>query len=141
MTSHDRQAQPKHNMSNATPRILYIEDTVDNQVLISRVLMVEGYEVLIANNGVEGLEILETNTPDLILMDINMPELDGLTVTSRIKSKEHLAKVPVIALTAKVMRGDREKALEAGCDGFIQKPIDVDNFPNQIAHFLEGRPQ
>lgn len=126
---------------NDPMRILYIEDTFDNQVLVRRILTAEGYEVLVANNGIEGLAIVEKEAPDLILMDINMPELDGYTVTSKIKAKKHLAKVPIIALTANVMRGDREKVLEAGCDGYIQKPIDVDQFPHQIARFLEGRPQ
>jgi two-component system cell cycle response regulator DivK len=76
------------------------------------------------------------NPPDLILMDINLPELDGYEVTSRLKMAPKLAQVPVIAMTANVMRGDREKSLAAGCDGYIQKPIDIDLLPEQVARFL-----
>lgn len=122
-----------------TPKILYIEDTFDNQILVSRILAAEGMQVLIANNGVEGLDMALQEQPDLILMDINMPDMDGYAVTSRIKANTSLASVPVIAVTANVMRGDREKVLAAGCDGYIQKPIDVDLFPQQVNRFLERR--
>ena len=123
-------------MIAASVRILYIEDTPDNQLLVKRILAAEGYQVLIANDGIQGLAMAQRERPHLILMDINMPELDGYSVTAQIKADARLAHVPVIALTANVMKGDREKVLAAGCDGYIQKPIDVDQFPQQIARYL-----
>ena len=85
----------------------------------------------------EALEQIPRCPPDVVLMDINLPEVDGYTITARIKSTPGLEAIKVIALTANVMKGDREKTLAAGCDGYIQKPIDVDIFPTQIAGFLE----
>ncbi|MBI3362213.1 MAG: response regulator, partial [Chloroflexi bacterium] len=82
------------------------------------------------------IQLAEANQPDLILMDINLPEVDGYSMTARLKAMPHLARIPVVALTANVMRGDRERSLAAGCDGYIQKPIDVDQLPRQIARFL-----
>jgi len=117
--------------------ILYVEDDVNNRLLIRRVLMAEGYQVLEAGDAAETLRLVHEHEPDLILMDINLPEVDGYTLTSQIRASPRLANVPVIALTANVMRGDRERSLEAGCDGYIQKPIDVDLLPNQIKQFLK----
>ncbi len=119
--------------------ILYIEDNPENRMLIRRVLQVEGYAVVEADTGKQGLAAAETLQPDLILIDINLPEMDGYEVTRRLKQVEHLREVPVVAMTANVMRGDREKTLAAGCDGYIQKPIDVDQLPVQIARFLEDK--
>ena len=118
--------------------ILYVEDDFANQKLIQRVLGAEGYEVFTASNAKEALKVLEQHKPDLILMDINMPEVDGFTLTKKIKSNPDWTGIPIIALTANVMKGDRERTLEAGCDGYIQKPIDVDALPRQIAAFLEA---
>jgi two-component system cell cycle response regulator DivK len=117
-------------------RILYIEDYPDNRLLIRRVLMAEGYEVLEAGDAREALKLALTNPPDLILMDINLPEVDGYTLTARIRSTPRLAHIPVVALTANVMKGDRERVLEAGCDGYIQKPVDIDQLPWQISKYL-----
>jgi two-component system cell cycle response regulator DivK len=100
--------------------------------------MAEGYNLLEAVNATEGLEILNDTRPDLILMDINMPDMDGYSLTAKIKSTPGLESIPIIALTANVMRGDREKSLEAGCDGYIQKPIDIDLLPEQIERFLRS---
>ncbi len=116
--------------------ILYVEDDSANRKLIQRILMAEGYEVLAAANAEEALTTLENHTPDLILMDINMPETDGFTLTKQIKADPRFASVPIVALTANVMKGDRERVLEAGCNGYIQKPVDVDALPRQIASFL-----
>jgi two-component system cell cycle response regulator DivK len=118
------------------PTILYVEDNPDNRMLIRRILMVEGYEVVEAYNATQALHLIVDLCPDLILMDINLPEMDGYTLTARLKEMPKLAHVPIIALTANVMRGDRERTLEAGCDGYIQKPIDVDLLPEQINSFL-----
>ena len=121
---------------DASATILYVEDNQDNRILVRRVLQAEGYEVLEAGTAQGALQILEANRPDLILMDINMPDIDGYTLTTRIKARPDMYSTPIIALTANVMRGDRERSLQAGCDGYIQKPIDVDTLPAQIAHFL-----
>jgi two-component system cell cycle response regulator DivK len=116
--------------------ILYIEDNCDNRLLVRRVLEAEGYRVVEAEDGMAGMKWLQSETPDLVLMDINLPELDGYEVTKRLKELPRMAKVPVIAMTANVMRGDREKTLAAGCDGYISKPIDIDSLPVEIAKFL-----
>ena len=120
--------------NNAT--ILYVEDNVDNRTLVRRILTAEGYTIIEAINATQALEILKSTKPSLILMDINMPDIDGYTLTSQIKGTHGLETIPVIALTANVMRGDRERSLEAGCDGYIQKPIDIDTLSEQIERFL-----
>ncbi len=121
-------------------RILYIEDNLDNRMLVRRVLMAEGYELSEAVDGPTGLKEAAENPPDLILMDINLPEVDGYSMAARLKAMPHLSRIPVIALTANVMKGDRERSLAAGCDGYIQKPIDVDLLPRQIGRLLAARP-
>ena len=117
-------------------RILYIEDNVENRILVKRVLEVEGYVILEADDGLEGLRIAQKEALDLILIDINLPEVDGYEITTRLRQMEGLGDIPIIALTANVLKGDRERSLEAGCDGYIQKPIDVDLLPAQISAFL-----
>ena len=119
--------------------ILYIEDNSDNRTLVRRVLQIEGYRVMEAESGFKAFEILRSEIPDLVLMDINLPEIDGYELTHRLKQMPHLAGVPVVAMTANVMKGDREKTLAAGCDGYIQKPIDVDQLPLQVARFLQAK--
>jgi two-component system cell cycle response regulator DivK len=119
---------------NAT--ILYVEDNVDNRTLVRRVLTAEGYSIIEAVNATQALEILRNTKPSLILMDINMPDIDGYTLTAQIKDTPGLELIPIIALTANVMRGDRERSLEAGCDGYIQKPIDIDALSEQVERFL-----
>jgi two-component system cell cycle response regulator DivK len=116
--------------------ILYVEDNSDNRKLVRRVLEVEGYKVVEAMDGVQALECLESGQIDLALMDINMPDMDGYTLTSRIKAMPRFASLPIVAVTANVMRGDRERSLQAGCDGYIQKPIDIDTLSQQIERFL-----
>jgi two-component system cell cycle response regulator DivK len=118
--------------------ILYIEDNFDNRMLVRRVLEAEGYRVIEAEDGIKGIDWLQSETPDLVLMDINLPEIDGYEVTKRLKQLPSMAQVPVIAMTANVMKGDREKTLAAGCDGYISKPIDIDSLSDQIAEFLGG---
>jgi len=118
--------------------VLYIEDNDDNRTLVKRILMAEGIEVLEAADGALGFALALDHRPHLILMDINLPEIDGYEWTARIKSVPALRAVPIVALTANVMKGDREKSIAAGCDGYIQKPIDVDRLPDQIKSFLKG---
>src|SRR5438132_6836981 len=112
-------------MSSRAARILYIEDNADNRMLVKRVLEAEGYRLLEAANARDGMEQVLAEMPDLILMDMNLPEVDGYTTTARIKATPGLASVKIIAITANVMKGDREKTLAVRCDGYITKPIDV----------------
>lgn len=121
-----------------TITILYVEDNPDNRLLVKRILMVEGYNVLEAEDAAQALQLLKAEVPNLILMDINMPDIDGYALTARLREDSHLNGTPIVALTANVMRGDRERSLEAGCDGYIQKPIDVDLFPKQVERYLHA---
>ncbi len=120
-----------------TITILYVEDNRENRLLIRRVLTAEGYRVVEAASAQEALDYLDQEVPDLILMDINMPEVDGYTLTKRLKQRPELRRVPIIAMTANVMKGDMEKSLQAGCDGYIPKPVDIDALPGQIARYLK----
>ena len=117
--------------------ILYVEDNKENRLLVRRVLEAEGCAVIEAESAAQALKLLESSVPNLILMDINMPEIDGYTLTGRLRQNPKMQGVPIIAMTANVMRGDRERTMEAGCDGYIQKPIDVDLLGQQLRHFLE----
>jgi two-component system cell cycle response regulator DivK len=119
--------------------ILYVEDNPDNRLLVKRILLSEDYSLLEAIDAAEALNVLETARPDLILMDINMPGVDGYTLTARIRSLPGFERVPILAVTANVMRGDKEKTLEAGCDGYIQKPLDVDHLTREIERFISRR--
>lgn len=119
--------------------ILYIEDNFDNRKLVSRVLEAEGYEVVEAQDAKQALERLDTMAIDLALVDINMPDIDGYTLTTRIRSSARFAGLPILAMTANVMRGDRERSLQAGCDGYIQKPIDIDTLSDQLERYLHRR--
>ena len=117
-------------------RILHVEDNSDNRKLVRRVLEAEGYEVIEAQNGNQALEYLNSLHIDLALMDINMPDIDGYTLATRIRATPRLAGLPILAMTANVMRGDRERSLDAGCDGYIQKPIDIDILSMQLERYL-----
>lgn len=117
--------------------ILYVEDNPDNRMLVRRILGSEGYTVHEAPTATIALEVLQKLRPDLILMDINMPEMDGYTLTANIRSLPDMGVVPIVAITANVMKGDRERSLEAGCDGYIQKPIDIDTIVSQIERFMK----
>lgn len=117
--------------------ILYVEDNRENRLLVRRVLEAEGFKVQEAESANKALESIKEIVPNLILMDINMPEIDGYTLTSRLRQNPKIRGVPIIAMTANVMRGDRERTLEAGCDGYIQKPIDVDILGEQLKRFID----
>src|SRR5687767_5827183 len=119
--------------------ILYVEDNPDNRLLVRRVLLSEDYSLLEATDAMDALNVLQTARPDLILMDINMPDMDGYTLTAKIKSLPGFERVPILAVTANVMRGDKEKTLEAGCDGYIQKPLDIEQLTREIERFLSRR--
>ena len=119
-------------------RILYIEDNIDNMTLVKRVLEIEGFEVIPAETGKEGVSKAVQNLPDIVITDINLPDIDGYEVTDILKNDKKTAHIPVIAMTANVMKKDREHVFQAGCDGYISKPIDVDELPGQIETFLKG---
>jgi two-component system cell cycle response regulator DivK len=120
-------------------KVLYIEDNPDNFTLVKRVLEIEGYDVIGAENGQQGLAKATSQKPDLIITDINLPDIDGYEVTDALKKGAATAHIPVIAMTANVMKKDRENVLQAGCDGYISKPIDIDELPVQIESFLKGK--
>jgi len=121
------------------PTILYVEDNPDNRLLIRRVLVSDGYDVVEAANARDALERIKESAPSLILMDINMPDMDGYALTAKLRAIPELNQVPIIALTANVMKGDRERSLEAGCDGYLQKPIDIDTLTSQIEKYLTAK--
>jgi two-component system cell cycle response regulator DivK len=125
----------------AEGRILYVEDNFDNRILIKRVLEAEGYTVIEAGDGLEGLKLAHTASPDLILMDINLPDVDGYECTRRLRASEPTRNIPILALTANVLDGDKQKALGVGCNGYISKPIDVDELPYKIAIHLRAAAQ
>lgn len=119
-------------------KILYVEDDISSQRLVQRILTAEGFEVVVADNGLGAIEIARRERPDLVLMDINISGLDGYEVTTRLRTLDGMAEVPIIAVTAATLRGDRERALVAGCSGYIAKPIDVDRFSDQIRAYMVG---
>src|SRR5438552_9483457 len=120
-------------------KILYIEDNRENRMLVRAILEAEGYTIIDAEDGLAGIEAAVREEPALILLDVNLPAVDGYEGVAVIKSFPAFATTPVIALTAYAMEGDRQRTLVAGCDGYIQKPIDVDTFPRQVAGFLHGK--
>jgi two-component system cell cycle response regulator DivK len=120
-------------------KILVVEDNVFNRDLIQRFLEPEGYDVVVARDGAEGLERAVADEPDLVLMDMSLPVVDGWEATRRLKADPATARIPVIALTAHAMLGDREKALEAGCDDYDTKPIDIERLLAKIRALLSAR--
>jgi CheY-like chemotaxis protein len=126
---------------NVPGTILVVEDNEANQMLVRAVLELEGYRVALAGSGPEAMEHLAAGAPDLvlpglILMDVQLPGEDGLTITRRIKADPTTSGIPIVALTAHAMQGDRELALAAGCAGYIAKPIDTRTFGNEVRRFL-----
>ena len=117
-------------------KILIVEDVEFNVELLIQ-LLEDKYELLTANDGAAALVLLETQLPDLILMDISLPVLDGLETTRRIKARPELRHIPVIALTAHAMQGDEDKVRAAGCDDYLTKPLDETVLWNKLAQFLE----
>jgi len=121
-------------------RILLVEDNEMNRDMLSRRLVRRGYQVLIAVNGVEGIEMARRETPDVILMDMSLPDVDGWETTRRMRSDEALRAIPIIALTAHAMAGDREKALAAGCDEYDTKPVDLEQLIMKITTLIDHSP-
>ena len=125
-------------MSAPNKRILVVDDNPRNLKLAFDVLEDAGYEVVEAMDAEEAQTMIDRNLPDLILMDIALPGMDGLTLTRKIKANERTKHIRIIALTAFAMKGDDQKALAAGCDGYITKPIDIHQLPVQVAEILGG---
>ena len=121
-------------------KILVVDDNATNLKLVSDVLAFEGHDILKAVDAEEAQLVLADTLPDLILMDIALPGMDGLTLTRKLKADERTRHIPIIALTAFAMKGDDQKAFGAGCDGYITKPIDTRKFPAQVATFLHSLP-
>ena len=119
--------------------ILYIEDNPDNMLLVQRALEARGHSVVWAASGLSGLAEAESRRPDLILLDINLPDIDGYEVARRIRAHGILRSIPVIAITANALRGDAEKALSAGCDKYMSKPINIRELWTQVTAFLPAK--
>jgi len=117
-------------------RILVVEDNETNMYLIKFMLKKSGYEVIEAGEGAAGVELAIKEKPDLIIMDIQLPDIDGLEATKRIRAAEADSDIPIIALTSFAMAGDRERALAAGCTGYIEKPINPETFIAEIEKYL-----
>src|SRR5215472_15445937 len=117
-------------------RVLHIEDEPRNRLLVRKLLAADGHEVIDATDGLEGVRFALALRPDLVLVDLNVPGLDGYEVTLRLRSEPSLNGVPIVAITAE---GDRDTSFAVGCDGFLQKPIDARNFARQVASYIGGR--
>ena len=117
-------------------RVLCVEDNAVNMILVERIVEAEGHELIKAEDGPTALTILKETTPDIILLDINLPGIDGLELARRFKADERLAPVPLIATTAQVLVGDRERCLEAGCDDYLPKPLDIRKLRQVMRNYL-----
>jgi two-component system cell cycle response regulator DivK len=115
--------------------VLYVEDNFENKLFVRRVIESMGHEVMEAETGPDSLIVAAERKPDLILMDVNIPGMDGLETTIRLKQEPGLADIPVIALTANAMKGDKERCLAAGCDGYMQKPIGVSDLRREVSRY------
>ena len=119
-------------------KILYIEDNPMNMRLVRKMLRMGGYETLFeAETGMRGIEVAEEEVPDIILLDINLPDIDGTEVTATIKGKPRLQHIPIIAVTANAMFGDRERFLDAGCDGYVSKPLSKQTLLDTVGQFVK----
>ena len=121
------------------PRILLVEDNEMNRDMLSRRLIRKGFDVVIAEDGQKGVEMTQSENPDLVLMDMSLPVVDGWEATRRLKASEETKHIPIIALTAHAMAGDREKTLKAGCDDYDTKPIEFLRLLEKINALLNGK--
>lgn len=119
--------------------VLVIEDNEQNMYMTTYLLEKNGFKVVQARDGLEGLELASSTTPDLILLDIQLPVMNGYEVAHRLKGQGETANIPVVAVTSYAMTGDREAVFRAGCEGYIEKPIDPENFVDQVSRFLPDR--
>jgi len=123
-------------MANET--ILIVEDNLLNRKLVEAILKPLGYRLLTAVNGEEGIEVATRERPDLILMDLQLPKVSGYDATEVLKSQPETAHITIVALTAHAMADERARALAAGCDGYITKPVDTRTFPGQVREYLDA---
>lgn len=118
--------------------VLCIEDNKINMLLVSRVVEAAGYDLLRAEDGPRALELLQVAEPDIILLDVNIPGIHGLDLARMIKEDKRLAAIPLIATTANVLVGDKERCLEAGCDEYLPKPLDIRRLRQVMSHYLQS---
>ena len=118
-------------------KILVVEDNEKNMYLMNFILTKKGYEVIKAETGEKGVELALKEKPDLVIMDVQLPGIDGLEATKRIRESDADGKIPIVAITSYAMAGDKEKVLKAGCSGYIEKPINTDTFMSEIEKFLK----
>ncbi len=121
----------------ANKKILIVEDNEFNLELISDILKIRGHQIISTDNGEDAISLAKETHPDLILMDIQLPVMDGYEATRRIKSDPEFKAIPIIAVTSFAMKGDKEKVVQAGCDGYIVKPIDTRRFPQLVQEYLQ----
>ncbi|MFQ5441197.1 MAG: response regulator [Thermodesulfobacteriota bacterium] len=122
-------------MSESKPKVLLVEDNYMNKVLVKEILELNGYEMVAAENGAEAIRLVATEKPDIVLMDIHLPGMDGVTATRLIKSENKYRAIPVLALTASASKSDEEEILGKGFDGYVAKPIDVKNLLEALDKF------
>jgi two-component system, cell cycle response regulator DivK len=126
-------------MAESLRTVLHVEDNDENRILVRRLLIFGGYKVVEADSAFQAISMLEKCEPDLILLDINMPDVDGYTLTMQLKSNPMYNHIPIVAITANALRGDRERTYQAGCNGYIEKPIDVDSFLENVESYIHGK--
>ena len=125
-------------MSKNRKKVLCVEDNSVNMLLVSRIVEAEGHDLIKAEDGPTALNVLEEITPDIILLDINLPGISGLELARKFKANDKLAPVPLVATTAQVLVGDREKCLEAGCDDYLPKPLDIRKLREVLRQYLNN---
>jgi two-component system, cell cycle response regulator DivK len=125
-------------MSDERKTVVCIEDNASNMLLVSRIIEVEGHELLQAEDGHSAIELLNNSDPDIILLDINIPGISGLDLARMIRKSDRLASVPVIATTANVLVGDKERCIEAGCDDYLPKPLDIRQLREMLRYYLQN---
>ena len=118
-------------------KILYVEDNEDNVYMLSRRLKRKGFEIVIATDGEMGVEMASSEKPDLILMDLSLPKMDGWEATKTIKSKDELNKIPIIALSAHAMEEHKQRAIESGCNDYDTKPVDIKRLLGKISQYID----
>ncbi len=122
----------------STTLVLYIEDNPDNMLLVERLLIARGCQMVKAINGSTGIELALEHTPQIILLDINLPDIDGYEVARRLRDNPKTATIPIVAVTANALKGDAEKAMAAGCDGYVSKPINLRDLWNAMLQFIQA---
>lgn len=128
-------------MEGSKPKVLLVEDNYMNKVLVTEILTLNGYEIIEANSGIEAIKLITTERPDVVLMDLHLPEMDGITATRIIKADESLKGIPILALTAAAAKSEEEDLLNSGFDGYVGKPIEVKKLLEAISKSLKDKKQ